>query len=263
MKLKLYRQDELGIFPLYAVTCDINYTQENIIRPEGFNLNQIFFVKKGEGVFKAGGNTYNITKNDMFYLEAGTPHEYYSLEGELIISYLGFTGPGFDAIKNYYGLGDYGFYRGKNSKAVEKAFIDISTLFELGSELPIFCSSAYTTVITFFEEAMKKEYSPIEKVYNYIQINWSTDISLDELLEIYPYSKSKLCSEFKDTYHATIFEKITQIRLERAKYIIQNDLTLKLRDVAASCGFNDVSYFCKMYKRFWGTSPKKSKKVSE
>ena len=54
----------------------------------------------------------------------------------------------------------------------------------------------------------------------------------------------------------TVFEKILETRLLHAKSIIKSEPEVKLKQVAESCGFSDVSYFCKMYRRAFGESPK-------
>ena len=49
---------------------------------------------------------------------------------------------------------------------------------------------------------------------------------------------------------------ITSVRLRHAHNMISVNPDIPLRSVADFCGFNDISYFCKMYKRFYGYSPK-------
>lgn len=81
-------------------------------------------------------------------------------------------------------------------------------------------------------------------------------ITLDDILTFYPHSKSKLCHDFKEKYGLTIFDALIRIRLRNAHYMIKNNPYIKLREIAKACGFNDVSYFCKMYKRYYGETPK-------
>ena len=84
-------------------------------------------------------------------------------------------------------------------------------------------------------------------------------ITLDDILTIYPYSKAKLCRDFKNKYSVSIFQMLTNIRLEHAKYMIKDNQHLRLKTVATLCGFNDISYFCKMYKKTYMCSPKTKK----
>lgn len=117
--------------------------------------------------------------------------------------------------------------------------------------------AAFATVTTFFDTACKKKYSPIETVYNYIESNYSKMITLEDITAFYPFSKSKLCHDYNQKYNITIFEMLTKIRLTNARYMIQINTNIKLRQVAHSYGYNDTSYFCKVDKNFYGESPKK------
>ena len=54
----------------------------------------------------------------------------------------------------------------------------------------------------------------------------------------------------------TIFEALTKIRLQNAHDMLRLDPNMRLKRVMETCGFNDMSYFCKMYKREYNTSPK-------
>lgn len=47
-----------------------------------------------------------------------------------------------------------------------------------------------------------------------------------------------------------------ETRFKNARYMIKSNPEIKLSEVASSCGFNDISYFCKVYKNFYGESPK-------
>ena len=147
----------------------------------------------------------------------------------------------------------------ENKGQFEASIQNLYNVFDTSHGISSLCSLAFSTVISYFDEACKKEYSTIETVYKYIEENHAKMITLDEILQIYPYSKAKLCREFKMKYNLTIFEMVTKIRLRHARYMINNYPNTRLESIATSCGFNDVSYFCKMYKRAYGFSPKASK----
>ena len=225
-------------------------------RPEGYENHQIFLVEKGQAMLTINKNTVILSENDMFYLGADIPHEYCGIPDDFTTSFLSFSGDGFDALKKYYKLGDYGIYQNKNKNKVKNAMRKAYDCLDAVHEASTICANAFTAVISFFDETCKKEYSPIENVYNFLEINYSNPISLDDLTEIYPYSKAKLCCDFKNTYKMTIFEMLLSIRLRNAQHIINTNPHMKLSNIANLCGFSDVSYFCKMYKRFFNCTPK-------
>ena len=225
-------------------------------RINGYERHQIFLVNSGSGILKIDGQTFDISKNDLFYIAANTSHEYYGNDDNFKTTYISFCGDGFEKIQKYYNIGDYGVYKNKNSGLFKSSAENLYEIMDTIHELSTLCSLTFSTVISFFDEACKKEYSPMEKVHNYIEENYSKMITLEDLLTIYPYSKTKLCLDFKKNYKVTIFEMLTSIRLRHAQNMINENPHIILKNVALSCGFNDTSYFCKMYKRFYNCTPK-------
>ena len=256
MKTKIYNKEQMSFFPLYLTTIGNRCKQPRIKRINGYERHQIFLVNSGSGVLNIGGQQYIINKNDLFYIAAHIPHEYYGVDGVFETTYISFCGDGFEKIQQYYELGDFGVYKNKNSGSFKSAVENLHEIVDAIHETSTLCALTYSTVISYFDEACKKGYSPIEKVHNYLEENYSKMITLEDILTVYPYSKTKLCRDFKQKYKITIFEMLTRIRLSHARNMINSNPHLKLASIAASCGFNDVSYFCKMYKRLYDCSPK-------
>ena len=226
------------------------------MRPTGHSSHHLFIIENGEGVVKANSAIHSLVKGDMLYIGANVPHEYYGTTDTFTTSYLTFTGDAFGNIKRYYGIDDFDVYKNKNNGGFEQQ-LRLITKPEKVYALPELSTLAYSAVIAFFEEVCKKECSPTDAVYNYIENNFAKPLTLDDFMEFYPYSKSKLCHDFKMRYNMTVFEMITDIRLRHAHYMLMSHPYRKLSDIAVQCGFNDSSYFCKMYKKQYGTSPKK------
>ena len=55
----------------------------------------------------------------------------------------------------------------------------------------------------------------------------------------------------------SITDRILELRLQKAHGILMSDRScmLKISDVASSCGFNEVSYFHRCFRRRFGTAP--------
>lgn len=256
MKTRIYNKEQMSFFPLYLTTIGNTSKQPRIKRANGYERHQIFLVSSGNGVLNIGGQQYILNKNDLFYIAAHVPHEYYGVGDIFETTYISFCGDGFKKIQQYYELGDFGVYKNKNSGSFKSAVENLYEIVDTIHEISTLCSLTFSTVISYFDEACKKRYSPIENVYNYLEENYSKMIALEDILTVYPYSKTKLCREFKQKYKITIFEMLTKIRLSHARNMINSNPYMKLKSVALSCGFNDASYFCKMYKRMYSSSPK-------
>ncbi len=256
MIIKLYSPTELSFFPVYLETAEVCRLQEEINRPKGFKNHHLFSIADGEGVLTIDKKTHYIKKDDMIYIGNNVPHGYYGLTPDFKTNFITFFGDGVEKIKEYYGIGKYEIFRNKNAAAFEKRLDEIiATAHYLGEVAPL-CTLTQSAVVDFFEAVTKVPLSPIEAVYKFIEANYSEMLTLDDLMNVYSYSKSKLCSDFKEKYGITIFDMITDLRLRKAHHIISINPHLHNKKIAEECGFRDISYFCKVYKKKYGVSPK-------
>ncbi len=259
MKTKIY-DNSIPPFPLYPSTTDINFNQSAVARENGYPYDEIFIVKSGSGILTIEGNSYPLEENDMFYLHANVPHEYRRTGDNFVTSFLSYFGNGADTVREYYSLGNFGIFKNKNTGGFEA---ELSKLFEDFDEIykaSTLSAMTYNTVITFFDEACRIEYTPLEKVYGFLNANYAKPITLDDIISVYPYSKTKLCTDFKRKYGITVFDALTSIRLNHAQLMLRENPHIPLKNISVSCGFSDVSYFCKRYRKAYGHSPKSALK---
>jgi len=101
-----------------------------------------------------------------------------------------------------------------------------------------------------------KHADTIHKVINYIQGHYQSKLSLDEIASITYLSKTYLCSIFKKETGDTIANYINKVRIEKSKLLF-HDESQSIVDIANMCGFEDQSYFTKIFKSFVGMTPKK------
>ena len=72
------------------------------------------------------------------------------------------------------------------------------------------------------------------------------------------FSKTYLSRIFKEKTGENISSYINKVRVDRARLLLA-DPDLSLVDVAALTGFEDQSYFTKVFKAVTGQTPKKYK----
>lgn len=253
MKTCVFEPKEL--LTVYPVTIGYNYVQEKIVQPTGVKFHQIFVVSGGSGILGVCSQKHNLEKGDMFFISKNTEH-YYEGSSGFKTTFMGFDGDLCSNIFKYYSVGKFGVYKGKNSKTAEAVIGNFYENFENPGGFAMLSATAYSAITTFFDSALKSDCTPIETVKNYIEANFSREVTLNDIMEFYPYSKAKLCRDFSSKYGMTVFDMLTKIRLRHAFMMLKNDSQIKLKSVAASCGFNDLSYFCRVYKREYGKSPK-------
>lgn len=91
---------------------------------------------------------------------------------------------------------------------------------------------------------------------NYIRNNYHKDINLEEVaaqVGLHPVNLSKM---FKKETGKKYTDYLNEVRIEASKNLLLRD-DLPLVQVAFSVGFNDQSYFSKIFKKIEGVSPNK------
>ena len=115
----------------------------------------------------------------------------------------------------------------------------------------------------FVIENDKSGRNTIEKeMISYIQQNFMEKISLKEFSEQFHLSEKYISRYFKEHFHITLSQYITHLRLEHAKQLLQ-DTDIPVTEIAMQSGYQNVSYFIRSFKKTYGVSPLKYKKISQ
>lgn len=97
----------------------------------------------------------------------------------------------------------------------------------------------------------------VKQAMLFIRKHHADPISLEEIADSIHISKSECCRCFSRTLQMTPFEYLMKYRiLEATKKMIDhpND-PMSIADIALSVGFNNISYFNKLFKKFLGCTP--------
>ena len=101
----------------------------------------------------------------------------------------------------------------------------------------------------------------LKKVLTFIRSNFDKQITLQEMSVICEMSPKYFCSYFKKITKMSPTEYLLFYRVERsARMLLKTDNSIT--EVAYSCGFSDLSYFIKVFKKQMGMSPGKFRKWS-
>ena len=101
----------------------------------------------------------------------------------------------------------------------------------------------------------------VKYAISYINANYSKALTLDEIAGSVHLSKSECCRCFKRATNMTPFEYLMKQRiLESARKMQRNDpISNSIADLAESVGFNNASYYNRIFKKYFGDTPTKSK----
>jgi AraC-like DNA-binding protein len=94
----------------------------------------------------------------------------------------------------------------------------------------------------------------IDKVLDFISINYAKNIRLEELSMMAFLSPSHFCRKFKEYTGVTISEYTQKVRIDEACRLLRKTDN-KVVDIALQVGYNDIKYFNEVFKRYIGFTP--------
>lgn len=111
---------------------------------------------------------------------------------------------------------------------------------------------------TVFDFKDVKHTDVISKSVEYIKRNFMKKITLEEVAEHSMLSPSYFSKIFGDEMKCNFNNYLNQVRIENAKTLLLND-SIPLVDISVLSGFEDQSYFTKVFKKIVGVTPGKFK----
>ncbi len=116
----------------------------------------------------------------------------------------------------------------------------------------------YQKVIYNSSLVENKNIIKLKKALSFIRENYDKQITLDDITKVTDFSTKYFCRFFKKFTDKTPIDYLNFYRIEMACKKISNTDAL-ITNVAYSCGFNDLSYFIKTFKKIKGITPRKYK----
>lgn len=106
----------------------------------------------------------------------------------------------------------------------------------------------------------KEPEQPISSKYitktikQYIDENYCKEITLSMFSDKYHFSKEYLTKIFKERYNCGIYEYALNMKMSRAKELLQN-ADIPINEISLRLGYSNSNYFSKAFKNFHGYSP--------
>lgn len=92
------------------------------------------------------------------------------------------------------------------------------------------------------------------KAIEFIRHNYAKDISLNQAAEHIGSNSSYLSRIFKDDCGMGFVEYVNHVRVQQAKYLMEST-DIKLKEIVRLAGFNNYTYFFKVFKMIVGVTP--------
>lgn len=129
--------------------------------------------------------------------------------------------------------------------------IEGSTTIEEIISIILDCVSFYSTLSADYSNAKHPEI--ITEATGYIKQHYAEKITLLDVAEYCSISSSYLSKILREDLNSSFTEYTNMVRVEKSKELLQKNM--KVMDIAAACGFEDQSYFTKVFKKATGMNP--------
>ncbi len=103
--------------------------------------------------------------------------------------------------------------------------------------------------------------STVDQVLKYIHQNLSDPLDIETIAETVHLSSYRLCHVFKEKTGFSIMEYVRLQRVIRAKTLLEST-DKSVSDIAIACGYDNFSYFSRLFKEICGKSPREYRKMN-
>ena len=106
-----------------------------------------------------------------------------------------------------------------------------------------------------------KHSGAMERAVDYMKRKYALKLTLEEVAEYAGYSPTYFSRIFREDTGMTFKEYLNELRIEKSKTLLLTS-GMTVTEISSMLGFNDQSYFCKIFKQSTGVTPDKFRKRS-
>lgn len=247
--------------PIYLLNMGQQHCQDHILRPEGYPFPQILYCTKGSGTLLLDGKKTPIPPYTAIFLPAHYPHEYYPEEEIWDIHWVVPAGYAAEDTLKHFGLSAPMVCALGEVNNLEHIFRKMHEAVRADSIFGNYRASGYLYdfLIEFYRlisagGVSASPNSALMKAVDYINYNYASAITMDELCAVSGISRQHLCLLFRKHLATRPMEYTAKRRIQAAKELLKGS-EKTVEEIAAETGFCSESYFCKLFRRYEGITP--------
>lgn len=255
-------------YNFHFLHCGFEDGDDTVKKASYYDRFVISYLVGGKGTVIRDGKSFTVEKGDLYFLEPSivaqrttktNPYQYY---------YIAISGVDCEEIFSCAGYSKDNPVIKLNDDYVKELMVEIcDTSVEPTLLSMLKMRISFLRLLEYLYSKNKQTALPISKkpillvenVKQYIEMNYQNAFLISELCALFHYSHPYISRVFKKTCGKTVKTYITEVRINKACYLLR-DSNLNILEIALEVGFQDISTFCRAFKRFKGCSPKKYRK---
>lgn len=218
-------------------------------------------IEAGRGIMRTGGIDYEVGPGDLFVFFPGQHYRYWDFDhapwrfawcwlcGTEAASSLAIAGltPAQPHLK-----GDF-------ARALEPLFTEISFMLRESHTPTTYPIATGWRLIDTIERGRERRLPANNAniaalAKSLFDGHFSSTVNVSDLARQLNISRATLFRKFKEAYAVSPKEYLDSLRMERARLLLR-DSTATIREIAASCGYEDTHYFSRAFKHATGRTP--------
>lgn len=252
--------------PIYLSCIGGSRNQRPERRPEGWPDYQWIQCISGKGKLELYGKTHVVSAGQGMLLYPHECHEYYGIAEPWETRWFSFNGKLVHELLKCFRLEHSQILSLSDPDPFLKNMYDLLTV--ASSNVPLKsleCSSlVYQMIFNLYRYASMtnvpsrhQNFEQLSPALRYIEEQYDQPIALRDLSDQLGVSPHHTCFLFRQTLGMRPFEYIAKLRMRRAKELLMKEPELDILEVGRRVGYDNRSYFIKMFKRLEGISPGK------
>jgi YesN/AraC family two-component response regulator len=109
-------------------------------------------------------------------------------------------------------------------------------------------------------ESKSRDKLHFDNAIRFMKDHYKSDIKLEDLAALTFFSPNYFCKRFKECTGMNVVEYIQKLRIEEACNLLKTT-NMRIIDIGATVGYNDIKFFTKLFKKNTGKSPSEYKKL--
>lgn len=250
--------------PMYLTSAGSWLHQEPTHRPSGFPDYQWIQTLDGIGELEAGGVVSTMSAGQGMLLYPDEPHRYAPVRKPWTVRWVTFNGAQAGAWLGTLGLDRSTVLYLQTPDLLLKKMHAISSSIDAKDPAGAAEGSSllYQLLLDLFLYGSRSEvrskqqhFEQLAPVFSFIAEHYAEPLALRDLARQLQVTPQHTCLLFQQTVGMRPFAYITTYRLRKAKELLLDEAELEVQEIARLVGYEDSSYFIKLFRRQEGMTP--------
>ena len=264
----------------FVIDHRIRHVNKDVPLSHSHQYNEIYFLQSGKCNVYIDNETYCLEDGSVLFIPAFKEHTFiypFSQDVKRTVLYIS------TEQLNWYFNKDFkdeinNLFINKHLQLSRKSFSNLSNIFEkiqfekysLDNMSELLTKAYFFELIIYLIRCQRYTHNinqktnlsniTIGEIVNFIENNYSRQLTLPEIAAQFGISESSLTKKIKIFTNMTFKEYLTKTRIEEAKSLLISS-EKSITEIAYECGYNNSNFFGDVFKKAVGMSPSSYRKM--